>query len=83
MEEVSTSETWFNFYETTWCYIPDNCHLKNECFPTKKKSVSIFKYHASVKLTVPSTILKTLHATITTGYKISLMTPRKCINADI
>jgi hypothetical protein len=57
--------------------------LKMNAVQQKKKSVCIFKYHASVKLTVPSTILKTLHATITTGYKISLMTPRKCINADI
>jgi hypothetical protein len=28
MTAVSTSETLVNFYETSWCNIPEGCHLQ-------------------------------------------------------
>jgi hypothetical protein len=27
LEAVSTSETLVSYYETTWCNIPEGCHL--------------------------------------------------------
>jgi hypothetical protein len=31
MEAARTSETLVNFYQTTWCYNPEDSHLHNWC----------------------------------------------------
>jgi hypothetical protein len=31
MEAVNTSETSINFYQTTWCNIPEDSHLHTHC----------------------------------------------------
>jgi hypothetical protein len=48
MEAASTSETMVNFYQTTWCYNPEDNHLnmflhsKKQClFPLKDEGDAI------------------------------------------
>jgi hypothetical protein len=36
MEVVNTSETSINFYQTTWCDIPDDSHLQTRCSENEK-----------------------------------------------
>jgi hypothetical protein len=54
MEAVSTSETLINYYETTWCNIPEGCHLRTCHLENQKSHINWMLISAQVQgLNIP------------------------------